>query len=218
MIIAKTMQKLRNFSDTEFFSVTDIKLNFQELEEALTILQLDAEKEKQVEAIDVDDAELRRWLGELQAILKELDGVGRKTSRGSTHTLRQTITLDPEFDIIGRLDDKENVIDVLFSDRYHNSVVNIFGIPSIGKTTLAKLVFNDQRVDRRFNTNVWITIPVDMDFEQLVIHFIYSISGKQHGRSHGVDELINLEYLSGALERYTKDNRFLIMLDKCEQS
>ncbi|OMO68688.1 Zinc finger, PHD-type [Corchorus olitorius] len=69
MIIAKAMQKLRNFSNLELFSARGI--NFQELEEALTIIQLDAETKQ---AVDVDfDAALRHWLAVLEAVLTDMD-------------------------------------------------------------------------------------------------------------------------------------------------
>ncbi|OMO71347.1 hypothetical protein CCACVL1_18271 [Corchorus capsularis] len=66
MINAKTMQKLRNFSYPEFLFARGIKFNPRELEEALTILQLDAEKKNQGEGVDVDDGEVGGRLGELE--------------------------------------------------------------------------------------------------------------------------------------------------------
>ncbi|XVF65651.1 hypothetical protein PTKIN_Ptkin09bG0266400 [Pterospermum kingtungense] len=60
----------------------------------------------------------------------------------------QTHSYVLEEEIIGSDDDKKNIIDLLIESKPEDtvSVVPIIGIGGLGKTTLAKMVFNDQNV------------------------------------------------------------------------
>ncbi len=46
------------------------------------------------------------------------------------------------------------------------SVIPIVGIGRIGKTTLAKMVFLDERVDQHFELKVWVHMDVDFHPEK----------------------------------------------------
>ncbi|CBI27233.3 unnamed protein product, partial [Vitis vinifera] len=63
-------------------------------------------------------------------------------------------------DVIGRDDDKENIIQLLMqsSDEENVSVLPLVGIGGLGKTTLAKLVYNDGR-----NRDKWLELKALLD-------------------------------------------------------
>jgi hypothetical protein len=64
--------------------------------------------------------------------------------------------------VIGRANDSNEIIKLLMQPHPLGdkslSVIPIVGIGGLGKTTLAKLVFNDKRVDQLFQLKMWVRV------------------------------------------------------------
>ncbi|PON34415.1 NB-ARC domain containing protein [Parasponia andersonii] len=82
--------------------------------------------------------------------------------------------------VIGRSSDKEKVVFLLMypENVQHVSVVSIVGIGGLGKTTLAKLVFNDDRVIGSFELTIWVCVSDYFDLKLLMVNIIKSVSGE----------------------------------------
>ncbi|XP_031267299.1 putative disease resistance protein RGA3 [Pistacia vera] len=71
-------------------------------------------------------------------------------------------------EVIGRDDDKEKIINILKKQDENVSVLAIVGDRDIGKTTLAKLVYGDRRIDELFRLKMWVRVPADFDVPALI--------------------------------------------------
>ncbi|XP_075639650.1 putative disease resistance protein RGA1 [Castanea sativa] len=110
--------------------------------------------------------------------------------------------------VIGRDDAKKQILDLLMhqdADRNVN-VISMVGIGGLGKTTLAKLVYNDELVVGHFQLRMWVCVSEDFDVIWLIKEILKSALGK-------IDETLSLDWLQIHLRELIKDKKFLLVLD-----
>ncbi|XP_072954316.1 putative disease resistance protein RGA3 isoform X2 [Typha angustifolia] len=152
-----------------------------------------------------------------------LEGV-RITSITSNDTagasgVNVTTSLPPHY-VIGRDEERDEIIDKYLLDssedcepelsivsRRNYSVVVVTGIGGAGKTTLAQLVYNDQRVVDNFGIKMWVCMSRKLDVFKLTREMIESASKKKCPR------LENLDALQSTLKDMIKSKRVLLVLD-----
>ncbi|EOY10650.1 Leucine-rich repeat containing protein [Theobroma cacao] len=92
---------------------------------------------------------------------------------------RETHSFVNSSDVMGRDEDRENIINLLKepSDESGNSpVILIVGIGGLGKTTLAQLAYNDERVIKLFLLRIWVCVSEEFDLRRLLKEMVYSIN------------------------------------------
>ncbi|KAK8626944.1 hypothetical protein V6N13_134573 [Hibiscus sabdariffa] len=122
---------------------------------------------------------------------------------------RETSSLVDESEVIGRADEKGEMVSMILSNATHCdglSVYAICGMGGLGKTTIAQLVYNDQNVARAFDLRVWVCVSDDFDVKRLTKAIVESIEGKSC-------DIQDLDPLQRRLVEQLVGKRFLIVLD-----
>ncbi|KAJ7976792.1 Disease resistance protein [Quillaja saponaria] len=118
-------------------------------------------------------------------------------------------------DVIGRDNDKDRVVELLMEqgdDNNNNnnkrtvSVIPLVGIGGMGKTTLAKLVFNDERIVENFELKMWVCVSEDFDLKQLLVKMIKSVCYKNFSD-------LDVDQLQIRLRAALNGRKFLLVLD-----
>nr|POE95099.1 disease resistance protein rga2 [Quercus suber] len=122
---------------------------------------------------------------------------------------RETHSFVPGEDVIGRDEDKKNIIDLLFDSNVEEnvSVIPIVGIGGLGKTTLAQYVYNDEKVQKYFELKMWACVSDVFDLRIIIEKIIASTSGNAP-----VGNLV-IDQLQCQLREKIDKQKYLLVLD-----
>ncbi|XP_059462828.1 putative disease resistance protein RGA3 [Corylus avellana] len=110
--------------------------------------------------------------------------------------------------VIGRGKDQKKIINLLMHpDGNKNvNVISIVGLGGLGKTALAKLVYNDEQVVRLFQLRMWVCVSEDFSVTRLIKEILKSACGT-------IDPNWNVDALQTKLRDVLRDTKFLLVLD-----
>ncbi|KAK4538941.1 hypothetical protein RGQ29_032144 [Quercus rubra] len=133
----------------------------------------------------------------------------RSEDHNIVHREREmTHSFVPDSDVIGRVDDKQNIIDLLMlpGNNSNVSVIFIVGIGGLGKTTLAQWVYNDERIATNFDSRIWVCVSEDFCVLKLAKEILKSAGGE-------ISENMSMDLVQASLRSTLKEKRFFIVLD-----
>ncbi|CAO2813401.1 unnamed protein product [Amaranthus hypochondriacus] len=122
---------------------------------------------------------------------------------------RETASFFLGHEFVGRIDDKNKIIEMLKeSDSVmgYVSVIAIVGFGGIGKTTLAQLIFNDDKVKEHFDLTKWVCVPEINNHKEIVGKIFNSFTGERYHK-------LPLEELESGIVKSIKSKRYLLVLD-----
>ncbi|CAK8536974.1 unnamed protein product [Lathyrus sativus] len=123
---------------------------------------------------------------------------------------RQTTSIITQPQVYGREEDKDKIINFLVGDDASSfedlSVYPIVGLGGLGKTTLAQLVFNHERVVNHFELRIWVCVSEDFSLKRMTKAIIESTTGDACAE-------LDLEPLQRKLLDLLKGKKYLLVLD-----
>ncbi|KAH0713107.1 hypothetical protein KY289_009066 [Solanum tuberosum] len=155
---------------------------------------------------------LEDTIKKLEVLEKQISRLGLKELFVSTkqETRTPSTSLVDDSDIFGRQDDIEDLIDRLISEDASGkklTVVPIVGMGGLGKTTLAKAVYNDERVKNHFVLKAWFCVSEPYDAFRITKGLLQEIG------SFDLKADDNLNQLQVKLKERLNGKRFLVVLD-----
>uniref|UniRef100_A0A2N9GRL4 Rx N-terminal domain-containing protein n=1 Tax=Fagus sylvatica TaxID=28930 RepID=A0A2N9GRL4_FAGSY len=154
--------------------------------------------------------EIRARLDEVAADRAKFHLSERSENRHVVRRREMSYSFVQASEVIGRDQDKENIIQLLLhpaADGGQNvSVISVVGIGGLGKTALAKLVFNDATVVDHFELKCWVCVSDEFLLKQLLVKIIESISGENRNN-------LGEEQLQICLRDSLAGKKFLLVLD-----
>ncbi|KAF8016438.1 hypothetical protein BT93_H1833 [Corymbia citriodora subsp. variegata] len=155
---------------------------------------------------------------EIQELRKRLDRIKNdREFRLEEHHGEETMAIArgkkpetsvPDEQIIGREKDKENIKQLVFDSSSSDTVsfVSIVGKGGLGKTALARLVYNDREVEKHFDLKRWVCVSDVFDVKSII---------KEILKSTNCQDLENepLDQLQRLLRKTLGKEKYLLVLD-----
>ncbi|OAY83297.1 putative disease resistance protein RGA1 [Ananas comosus] len=149
-------------------------------------------------------------MGPLLQLVTRLYGPGVKRRKiEEVRNARETSSLLTESEVLGRDKERDRIVKWLIKPRDANvdvSAFTIVGMGGFGKTTLAQLVYSDERVREYFDPIMWVCVSQDFDATVITRKMLEGASSESFG-----DKSLNA--LHENLKQKLTSKRFLLILD-----
>ncbi|CAL9041942.1 unnamed protein product, partial [Musa banksii] len=154
----------------------------------------------------------------LNGVVKSIDEIAAesrkfnfavRTQEQTPPTVRQIHSYVVESDVIGRGEEKDEIVKLLIEQQDENekiAVLPIVGMGGLGKTTLAKLIYQDKRVERHFQLRIWVCVGSVFDLGEILKAIISSATGRQ-------SDLKFMDMLQSSVRDVLAGKRYLLVLD-----
>uniref|UniRef100_A0A5B6ZBP2 Putative disease resistance protein RPM1 n=1 Tax=Davidia involucrata TaxID=16924 RepID=A0A5B6ZBP2_DAVIN len=133
-------------------------------------------------------------------------------STGNTrHDPRLASLFIKEAELVGIESSRDKIIRWLLDEASERGVFSLFGMGGLGKTTLAKIVYDNQT--GQFDCHAWIAVSQSYKTEELLRTMIKQLyQSRKESPPQGIDTMDDMSLITKLIE-YLQEKRYLVVFD-----
>ncbi|XP_042039198.1 putative late blight resistance protein homolog R1B-14 [Salvia splendens] len=114
-------------------------------------------------------------LDQLLAMAEEVASSMKEAPLAKPETSKSSNLASKSSKIVGQEEDFKKLKDKIISNTTDLEVISIMGLPGIGKTTLARSIFDAKEIGERFPTRSWVTVGQEYNYAEIFSKLLASI-------------------------------------------
>ena len=123
---------------------------------------------------------------------------------------RLTTSVPIEDKVYGRDVERDKIIELLINGKSSDlHVLPIVGIGGVGKATLARFVYGDQRIKEHFDLRMWVCVSTNFDTMRLTREILEHVCTDRQQ----FEKITNFNVLQDILLKNLENKRFLLVFD-----
>ncbi|XP_022983690.1 disease resistance protein TAO1-like isoform X2 [Cucurbita maxima] len=159
------------------FSVSAYKSTINDITEKIYTIE---KTMSELLLIEDENEHIKRWKSEMSL---RTSITGPQAFSRLLRLKKEAVLSDNVDSIIGRDEAKKSIIDELLKDeddkQKSRRILSIHGDGGMGKTTLARLVYNDHEVFNHFDKRMWVCVSEDYDVQRIGREILSSATGEK---------------------------------------
>ncbi|KAM3693508.1 hypothetical protein ACJW31_08G172700 [Castanea mollissima] len=159
------------------------------------------------------ESKIQEVVDKLEYLASQINAIGlREGVEGrSSHRVPTTSLVDPETIIYGRDDDEKAIVNLLLSNdvasnNHSTGVIPIVGMGGVGKTTLARQIYNNEKIIEHFSLKAWVCVSEEFDVPKITKKILESVSPQKHDDT-------DFNKIQTELKNYLMGKKCLLILD-----
>ncbi|RCV22739.1 hypothetical protein SETIT_4G244400v2 [Setaria italica] len=115
-------------------------------------------------------------------------------------------------EIVGNTDEIARLTHWLLEEKQDRTLIAIFGMGGLGKTTITSSVYKNQKIRRNFDCRAWVTLSQTYQAEELLREIINQLIDQRSSMASGLMTMNRMRLIE-VIQSYLQDKKYMIVLD-----